>query len=442
MVNLLEQIGSTLATLDPRAYTDADRAALETHLIDTVAASVIGATTPDGAAALSFLAHGLSGPLDEIATRVALTRATEFDDIHLASGTTPGSIVVPTAISVGGILGLQDAYTFAAAVCAGYEAMTRLGAAINGQAAGYRGIWATYFCAPFAAAAVTARLLGLDGERTAHALAIALTMCAGRAGATPGGRAARWLLAGEAARSGCKAALAASDGYRGDLALLDGKYLPTAHGIEPALDHFSADWGSSVLARTSIKPYCSAKQLLAAVAGFEQLLKRGIDPHAIETVHVFVPRDFAPMIGHGVAAGNRLSSITSAPYQMALAALHRAGLYDIARDPFYMNDTIATLMGKITVHGHEELDNHLPGCWPAKVEIVVRGQSVTTLTLEAPGDPAQPFTADAVAQKFHAAADGMLGAHEVNDWIAAAQSAVGDDDALEDLQTRYLGFGR
>lgn len=441
-MSLLEQLGSTLATLDPRAYSAADRAALETHLIDSVAASLIGATKPDGAAALSFLAHGLSGPLDEIATRVALTRATEFDDIHLASGTTPGSIVVPTALSVGGILGLADAYTFAAAICAGYEAMTRLGAAINGQAAGYRGIWASYFCAPFATAATTARLLGLSGEQTSHALAIALTMSAGRAGATPGGRAARWLLAGEAARSGCKAALAASDGYRGDLNLLDGTYLAAAHGIEPNRDAFAADWSGSVLARTSIKPYCSAKQLLAAVAGFEQLLARGIDPSAIETVRVFVPRDFVPMIGHGVTAGNRLSSITSAPYQMALAAFHRAGLYDIARDPFFMNDAIGTLMGKITVQGQEDLESHLPGCWPASVEIVVRGHSETTLVVEAPGDPALPFATQDVALKFHAAADDLLGADEVNGWIATAQGALGDDDALEDLQTRYLGFGR
>ena len=209
-MSLLRSLGDKLATLDPRGFSAPDRAALEIHILDSIAASIIGATTPDGRAALSFLAHGLSGPLDEVATRVASTRITEFDDIHLASGTTPGSIVVPTALTVGGILGLADSYTFSAAIIAGYEAMTRLGGAIRGQSAGYRGIWATYFAAPFASAAVTARLLGLNGEQSAHALAIALTMSAGRAGPTPAGRTARWLLAGEAARAGCKAALVSS----------------------------------------------------------------------------------------------------------------------------------------------------------------------------------------------------------------------------------------
>jgi len=441
-MSLLRSLGDKLATLDPRGFSAPDRAALEHHILDSVAASIIGAATPDGRAALSFLAHGLSGPLDEVSTRVASTRITEFDDIHLASGTTPGSIVVPTALTVGGILGLADSYTFAGAVIAGYEAMTRLGAAIQGQAAGYRGIWATYFTAPFGAAAVTARLLGLGGEQTAHALAIALTMSAGRAGPTPAGRTARWLLAGEAARAGCKAALAASDGYLGDLSLLDGAYLATAHDIEPVAGAFTTGWGESVLLKTSIKPYCSAKQVLAAIAGFEQILARGLDPDAIERVRVLLPKDFVAMTKNAPVAGNRVSSIVSAPYQLALAAYHPAGLYDIARDPFIMNEAIATLMAKVSVEADDGLDDHLPGCWPASVEVIADGHSETTLVLDAPGDPTRAFGHDDVAAKFHAGADRALGAAKVADWITLVCAALEEDDDLEELQNRYLAFGR
>lgn len=441
-MSLLRTLGDKLSSLDPRGYPDADRAALETHLLDSVAASLIGAATQDGEDALSFLAHGLSGPLDEVATRVAVTRMTEFDDIHLASGTTPGSIVVPTALTVGGILGLADSYTFAAAIIAGYEAMVRLGGVIGGQASGYRGIWATYFCAPFAAAAVTARLLGLNGEKTAHALAIALTMSSGRAGPTPGGRTARWLLAGEAARAGCKAALAASDGYIGDLELLDGKYLATAHDIEPNTDRLTADWSRSVLLATSIKPYCSAKQVLAAVAGFEQILERGIAHDTIDSIRVFLPPDFVAMTGNMPVAGSRVSSIVSAPYQMALAAVHRTGLYDIARDPFVMTDAIAGLMAKISVAAHPELDEHLPHAWPASIEVMVAGRTETTLVLDAPGDPARSFGFDEVVAKFHAAGDRVFGAAQVADWITLVCAALDEDDDLEELQNRYLAFGR
>lgn len=441
-MSLLRSLGDKLATLDPRGFSDADRAALEAHVLDSVAASVIGATTPDGRAALSFLAHGLSGPLDEVATRVASTRVTEFDDIHRASGTTPGSIVIPTALTISGILGLNDSYTFAAAVSAGYEAMTRLGSAIRGQAAGYRGIWASYFAAPFAAAAVTARLLGLNSEQMAHALAIALTMGAGRAGPTPAGRTARWLLAGEAARAGAKAALAASDGYLGDLALLDSKYMATGHDIEPVLHALTEDWDSSALAQTSIKPYCSAKQALAAVAGFEQIAERGIASEEIGRIRVLVPKDFAAMVRNPPTHGSRLSSIVSVPYQIALAAHHRAGLYDIARDPFVMTDDIARMMAKVTVEADDGLDAYLPACWPASVEVIVNGHSQTTLVLDAPGDPSLAFGYNELSAKFHKAADSILGPAKVEDWATLACAALEEDDDLEELQTRYLAFGR
>jgi hypothetical protein len=59
------------------------------------------------------------------------------------------------------------------------------------------------------------------------------------------------------------------------------------------------------------------------------------------------------MTKNAPVAGNRVSSIVSAPYQLALAAHHRAGLYDIARDPFVMNDTIAAFMAKVSVEGVE-----------------------------------------------------------------------------------------
>ena len=51
-----------------------------------------------------------------------------------------------------------------AAIIAGYEVMTRLGRAIDGPTILYRGIWPTYFAAPFGVAAVVARLLQLDAR--------------------------------------------------------------------------------------------------------------------------------------------------------------------------------------------------------------------------------------------------------------------------------------
>jgi hypothetical protein len=64
--------------------------------------------------------------------------------------------------------------------CTLRAAMTRLGRVISGPDVLYRGIWPTYFSAPFGIAAVAARLRQLDANQTAHALALALTLARAR----------------------------------------------------------------------------------------------------------------------------------------------------------------------------------------------------------------------------------------------------------------------
>jgi 2-methylcitrate dehydratase PrpD len=417
-MTILESFAERLLELDPRQMSPADRVALDTHVLDTAAALLTGAATPEGSAAIGLDARGLGSALDAIAAQVAATRSTEVDDIHLPSGTTPGAIVVPTALGLAGHLNITDTNLIYGAIAAGYEAMTRLGAAIQGQSILYQGVWATYFCAPFAAAAVASRLLALDADEMAHALAIALPMAAGRAGPSGGTRTARWLLAGDAARMGCKAALAAADGYTGETALLDGLWLGEAHGIVARSGAILAglDRGS-VLSQISIKPYCSARQVLGAICAFEEILARGIDPKGIESVQVMVPSDFVAMIDHGVIAGNRLSSISSAPYQLALAAFHPDGLFDVARERVQTSDDIVAFMTKVSVTADDELDRHLPEHWPASLEVKVGGRSETTLVLDAPGDPSRPYTFDDVGRKFHALADRLVGADKVDAWV-------------------------
>ena len=165
----LEQLGSARRRrhASPSA---AARELVELHLIDTVGAWIAGAPhrRRPGAAALSRRdAHGADGDalaLD-LATRCALARLSEIDDIHLASMTTPGGDRHSRRADAGGRDAGATADDVSAAILAGYEAMTRLGRAIDGPTILYRGIWPTYFAAPFGVAAVAARLLRLDAGK-------------------------------------------------------------------------------------------------------------------------------------------------------------------------------------------------------------------------------------------------------------------------------------
>src|SRR5436190_11839424 len=200
---------------------------LDLHIIDTLAALLASTATPEGERLLRFrvemqkLAPAGKQSGTDLSIRCALARLSEIDDIHLASMITPGGIVIPAALTLAAAAPRISAHEISpddvmAAMLAGYEAMTRLGRALDGPSILYRGIWPTYFAAPFAMAAVAARLLRLDAESSAHALALALTLAAPAVGHHSTATTSRWFALGNAARNGLTAALAAQHGFSSD----------------------------------------------------------------------------------------------------------------------------------------------------------------------------------------------------------------------------------
>ena len=228
----LEQLGSAIASSATPSAAARDLVGL--HLIDTVGAWIAGAHTTEGSALLRFrAAMSEDGPAGDalaldLATRCALARLSEIDNIHLASMTTPGGIVIPAALTLAAATPAATADDVIAAILAGTEAMIRLGRAVDGPAILYRGIWPTYLAAPFAVAAVAARLRKLDDRAAANALALALMLAAPGVGHHNAPTTSRWFAVGQAARHGLTAALAAQRGFTSDLALGEGAFLPAS----------------------------------------------------------------------------------------------------------------------------------------------------------------------------------------------------------------------
>jgi 2-methylcitrate dehydratase PrpD len=447
-MTILSELGEFLSTRNFEKISKQDKESVRIHILDTVCASIVGAKTPDGIEALTFQKKQLQlnaltkTPLDDVLTRCAITRLSEIDDIHLPSGTTPGSIIVPTAIVLSAHLGITDPNIFASSIVAGYEAMTRLGEAIDGQSLIYKGIWTTYFTSPFGTAAVTAHLLGLDAHQTAHAQAIALTLIAGRIGKPGSEKTSRWVMVGNAARSGCFAALNAATGFTGDLELLDGDWMETAHGVPTDKNQFLKNKsGPCVVSEISTKPYCSAKQMIGGITGFQEILARGINPDEINTVVVSVPETYAGMINHGVIAGNRLSSATSAPYQIAIAAYNPEGLFDVARSKYILNENVTGLMAKVSVKIDGELKKYLPNNWPARVEVKAGNRTERITVIDAPGDPACAFNLTQTQEKFYEFANDLIGQNNSNVWIQLASNAAFNKNALIELQQKFLAIG-
>ncbi len=444
---VLEKLGTFVA--QSSGPTPVLRNTLALHVVDIVGAWIAGQHTAEGAALVRWANALREGPAIapmqklrlDVATHCALARLSEIDDIHLVSMVTPGAIVVPAAVTIAAALG-SDPSALAAAVLAGYEIMIRFGRAMNGPAILYRGIWPTYFTTPVGVAAVAARLLALDERESANALALALTRSAPGVGHHNAVTTSRWLAVGQAAETGLVAALAARAGFTADVALLDGGFLPGIYHVKPDIAALTAALGDTfALGETSFKPWCAARQTMAATQGLIEILGTGVAPDAIREVKAFVLPPHRRMIDHGVVPGDRASFLTSLPYHLAIAALSPDAAFDVGQSPGEMQDTIRAFMGKVSVEPDDALMAHYPLEWPARVEVGTSpGRHVRTVT-RVPGEPLRRFDTTAVKTKFHRFVAPAIGAEAATRVLEQAFRLLDESPAAPLLFRDIESFG-
>lgn len=388
------------------------RAKLDLHVVDTIGAWIAATHTAEGKALIAFrhrtrARNEAASLFDDIAIHVALVRLSEIDDIHLKSMTTPGSVAIPAALTLAAAQPETDAADIAAAMLAGYEAMTRLGLVIKGPDILYRGIWPTYFGAGFATAAVAARLLRLDVAQTAHALALALTTASPSVGQHHAVTTARWLSVGNAARNGLTAAFAAQAGFTADIDILRSRFLPDVYGIEPDIAAMTSN--SLVFPDVSFKPWCAARQTMAATQALREMLETGIAAQQMPEVVAHVLPPHLKMIDHGVRPGDRASYLTSLPYQLALAALQPGTVADLNLKTDISPSEIQSFMARVKVVGDETLLTDYPARWPARVVVTAPSGRRESRVDHVPGDPARPLQRADIDNKFRAFVSPLIG---------------------------------
>jgi 2-methylcitrate dehydratase PrpD len=414
----IAQLGSFIARLAGDDIAVSVRDKLELHLVDTIGAWIAGSATPEGRALAAFHAQMRGGAvapnradlLDQVARNCALARLSEVDDIHLASMTTPGAIVIPAALTIARSRPEADASDLVAAILAGYEAMVRLGLAIDGPAVLYRGIWPTYFAAPFGVAAVAARMLRLDEQQTAIALALALVLGAPGVGHHNAQTTSRWFAVGNGARNGLTAAFAAQSGFTSDLALAESGFFANVYGITLRAAALTDRLGGEpMLAQISFKPWCAARQTMAATQALREIIEEGVPVDDIAAVRAAVLPPHLKMIDDGVKAGDRASYLTSLPYQMAVAALEPASALALGARPDGPSPAMQSFMARIEVTGDDALLASYPAAWPARVSVTTRSGARERHVTDVPGDPARPFAAADAADKFRRLVAPVLG---------------------------------
>jgi 2-methylcitrate dehydratase PrpD len=397
-MSVLRELSAFVQGASAATLPEAERAMLRRHVADTLVAAAAGAQTTEGQALRKVLP--CISIADAAGMIAAVIRHTEIDDIHTRSCTTPSSVTVPAALALAIEHSEYDPDTVASAIWIGTELMARLGVAIDGARILYRGLWPTYFTAPLGTAAIAARMLRLSEEQTAHALSLALMLSAGRSGRFHGALPGRSVILAMATANGIRAAQAAKDGVGGDPALLDGPWLKDAQGIDAKLEALTAGLGNgSIYREMTIKPFCSAKQAIAAVEAFTTVIDGGVSPDTISKVVVRVPPAYSRMVAMKPEAGARASTIVSASFQIGLAAYHRERLYDIERADAMDEKAALALAGKVEIVADEALAEFFPATFPAEVEVIANGKSARQRVTAANGDPGRQLDDAALADK-------------------------------------------
>jgi 2-methylcitrate dehydratase PrpD len=446
-MTVISQLADFVVQANAAALPAAEQALQRRHIVDTVVAAAAGAHTGE-ARSLAALLGARTFP-EIIGLRAATIRLSEIDDIHLPSCTTPSAAAVAVALSLAARGERFDPTQVASAIWAGTEVMTRMGQAVRGPDILYRGVWPSCLAAPLAVAATAARMGGFDGSQTADALSLALMMSTRGTGRPHGSPSARWVMFAVAVAAGLTAVEAVRAGYRGDPGLLDGNGFEDTSFEKTwgfALDRdqlTSASVAHSVYPALSLKPFCSAKQSIAAVEALRTILASGIGPGSIAAVRVRVPPAYSAMVGLKAQDQVRTTTLVSAARQLALLTFDPSRLYDVDRSApiadLAITKAILGFEAKVEVVADAALAQYYPHDWPAEVEVVgTDGSTRRELVIAAPGDPGRPLDQAAVDEKAHRLLDRLIGRDGAANLIGIARRGFEDESGCRALAGAFV----
>ena len=410
--------GFTIAGAPP---TEA-RAAAATAFLDTIGVALAGTGEAASRAVRDVVALESPGPcvvlgtgLRASATGAALANGTaahalDFDDMCFVSLAHPSAPLVPATLAAAETAGASGRAALDAYVI-GFEIEARLGQSMNPRHY-ERGWHCTSTLGSVGAAAAASRLLGLDAERAAHALAIAASEASGLK--ENFGSMVKPLHAGLAARNGVLAALLAKAGMTASAKAIDGPqgFLHAFDGAGGDFAAASADLGSRwEILETGITvklyPSCAGTHpAIDTILG----LRREHDVQAGEIERIDVDVDsVTPTILIYPRPRSGLEAKFSMPFCAAAAALHgRVGI-DTFEDATLADPALSALVSRVMMRVDASFDGRAPALTQSRVRIALRGGRVLEREAHgARGYPDRPATAEDLAAKFLACASRAL----------------------------------
>jgi 2-methylcitrate dehydratase PrpD len=370
--------------------------------------------------------------LDAVQAMGVAAHCGEMDDIHAGAGICIGAMIVPALLASAEKFG-GSGRLFIEAAAAGYEAVARIGLAINAPRLFARGWWPSTVCGAFGVAVAVAKFLHRPSDRIANVLGIASLHSGGMITGGSEGATARHLAFGRAAQNGVIAILAEERGFTGPRrAFEDPRGFCLTLCAEPQWEYLLNP--RFHLLDVAFKPYPCARQLHAGVEALLALIREhsvGVD--AIQEIELSVPTQNAAMVSRSTAAISRAAMLGSGQYVMAVTALRRT--MDLASfdEEFLRSDPVRLLMTKVKVTADQGLDRHFPQFWAGRVAIRTNGGEIRSKQIIVPkGEPGNPMSEEELNDKFLSLAAPVVGRSKALGAIAEVQS-LSERDSVEPL---------
>ncbi len=296
-----------------------------------------------------------------------------------------------------------------AAIIVGYELYGRVR-----ELATHDSPWDHVTASGLVAPAVAGRLLGLEEEKMAHALAFGAAHCHALR-VVRGGQlsAAKSLANAIVAQAGTLGALLAAEGLTGPMMVLEGPY-GLAEAVFPGADLSSLVAlldGHFRIMDVSIKAYPCIGTAQAAVAAAIQA-KQDLKNPLVEVERIEVRMADTPFVVQQVSNPERRKPATretadhSFPFLVAVALLDGELTPRQFHGQRWLDPSIRTLMERITIQTDPALNIYIPASFPAVVKITKKDHTSRVVEVPyAPGHPRNRLTANGVAAKFHSCAE-------------------------------------
>lgn len=356
-------------------------------------------TIPDSSKTMSLLAALVNG---------ASSHMVEMDDLHRESIFHPAAAVMPAVFAVAERIHASGRELITA-IAAGYEVGIRIAAASGPSHYHY---WhTTGTCGTFGAAAGSAKILGLDEERTIWALGSAGTQAAGLWEFLIENAMSKQLHPGKAALNGVLASLLAQEGFTAAQGILEGEkgfFKATSQDVD--LSKCLRGLGEEfMLERNSLKYHASCGHTHSAIDAVLQAIgTKPMKAHEIKEVNVYVYQQALDLL-EKVEPKTPYMAKFSLPFCVATALIHgQVGLADFSASRL-RNPEILRLMEKIRLYGDPELSWNYPSKWPARVRITTSGGKNLEGACDFPkGDPENPLMEQELIKKFKSLTDQFL----------------------------------